>query len=131
MGKNLVKTDIEDALQSVEIILREGIALQKGVVLTQLFLEGIEGLLKEYMDYFIQYPDCFLDMIKPVDSNFNLFFYQRMVLRAIMRYKDVYIVACRAFSKSFISILGIMLQCIFMPGKIVPPYFVRSIETAT
>ena len=92
--KNLIKTDIEDKLQGVEIVLREGIPLQKGIVLTQKYLESIEDLLREYMDYFIQYPDCFLDMIKPVDSNFNLFFYQRMVLRAVMRYKDVYIVAC-------------------------------------
>ena len=33
-----------------------------------------------------------------------------------MRYKEVYITACRAFSKSYISILGMMLQCIFIPG---------------
>ena len=33
-----------------------------------------------------------------------------------MRYKDIYITAPRAFSKSFITILGMMLQCIFMPG---------------
>ena len=33
-----------------------------------------------------------------------------------MRYKEVFITACRAFSKSFISILGIFLQCIFIPG---------------
>lgn len=33
-----------------------------------------------------------------------------------MRYKEVYITACRAFSKSYISILGMILQCIFIPG---------------
>ena len=115
-NKNLIKTDISEALQSVEIILREGIPLSKGVISTQKYLESEEDLLKQYMDFFIQYPDCFLDMIKPADSNFNLFFYQRIVLRAVMKYKEVYITACRAFSKSFISILGLMLQCIFMPG---------------
>ena len=61
--KNLIKTDIEDKLQGVEIILRDGVPLQKGIVLTQRYLENIEDLLREYMDYFIQYPDCFLDMI--------------------------------------------------------------------
>lgn len=33
-----------------------------------------------------------------------------------MRYKEVYVTAPRAFSKSFITILGLMLQCVFMPG---------------
>lgn len=33
-----------------------------------------------------------------------------------MRYRDIYVTAPRAFSKSFITILGLMLQCIFMPG---------------
>lgn len=93
-NKNLIKTDISEALQSVEIILREGIPLSKGVILTQKYLESEEDLLKQYMDFFIQYPDCFLDMIKPADSNFNLFFYQRIVLRAVMKYKEVYITAC-------------------------------------
>ena len=57
----------------------------------------------------------FLDMIKPQDTYFNLFFYQRIVLRALMKYKEVYVSACRAFSKSFLTILGMILQCIFMP----------------
>ena len=33
-----------------------------------------------------------------------------------MRFRDVYITAPRAFSKSFITILGLILQCIFIPG---------------
>jgi len=68
------------------------------------------------LSIFSAYPDIFLDFITPADSNFELFFYQRITLRAIMRYRDVYITAPRAFSKSFITILGLMLQCIFIPG---------------
>jgi hypothetical protein len=33
-----------------------------------------------------------------------------------MRFKRVYIVACRAFSKSFLTILALFLQCVFIPG---------------
>ena len=33
-----------------------------------------------------------------------------------MRFKDIFVTAPRAFSKSFITILGLILQCIFMPG---------------
>jgi hypothetical protein len=33
-----------------------------------------------------------------------------------MRFKDIYVTAPRAFSKSFITILALILQCVFMPG---------------
>lgn len=96
--------------------LRDGTPLDKGVQLTEEYLEEHYEEMKDMIDYFIMYPDMFLDLIKPSDSNFELFFYQRIVLRAIMRYKSVYIVACRAFSKSFLTILALFLQCVFMPG---------------
>jgi hypothetical protein len=34
-----------------------------------------------------------------------------------MRFREVYLTAARAFSKSFLTILGLMLQCIFIPGR--------------
>lgn len=113
--KNLIETKINEALEKVEVTLRENVPLSKGVILTPAFLEENEQLLRDYFDYFIMYPDLFLDLIKPTDSSFDLYFYQRIVLRAVMRYKEVYITACRAFSKSFISIMGMILQCIFIP----------------
>ena len=95
---------------------REGIEIEKGAVLTAPYLEAHEELFKKYCDFFTAYPDLFLDLIKPEASNFMLFFYQRIVLRAIMRFKEVYIVACRAFSKSFLTILALFLQCVFIPN---------------
>ncbi len=67
------------------------------------------------MNFFTAYPDIFLDIIAPTDAQIKLFPYQRIFLRAVMRFKNVYVTACRAFSKSFITILGMVLQCIFMP----------------
>lgn len=95
---------------------RDGVEVEKGVVLTEKYLEKNINSLEKIMGIFTAYPDCYLDCIKPVDSNFTLFFYQRITLRAVMRYKEVYVTAPRAFSKSFITILGLILQCIFMPG---------------
>ena len=95
---------------------REGIELEKGAILTEAYLSKHETLFRQYCDFFTAYPDIFLDLIKPADSTFTLFFYQRIVLRALMRFKEVYVVACRAFSKSFITILALFLQCIFIPG---------------
>lgn len=102
-----------DIIQRAE---RDGVEVEKGVVLTEEYLKVHEEDLREIMDLYTAYPDIYLDTIKPADSTFELFFYQRIVLRAIMRYKEVYVTACRAFSKSFITILALFLQCIFMPG---------------
>lgn len=112
---------------------REGIPIEKGVALSKEFFEKNEDLVKKYCEFFSAYPDLFLDLIKPVDSSFNLFFYQRIVLRALMRYKLVYIVACRAFSKSFLTILALFLQCVFIPGTkrfICAPYKQQSAQIA-
>lgn len=100
----------------LKLAIRDGVELEKGVVITEEYLKQHEDLFIQYAEFFTAYPDLYLDIIKPVDSNFELFFYQRIVLRALMRYKSIYITACRAFSKSFITILGMMLQCTFMPG---------------
>ena len=108
------KRSLED--ENIQRGYREGIEIEKGVVLNEDYLLKNKKNIGDLMSIFSAYPDIFLDLITPEDSNFQLFFYQRIVLRAVMRYKDIYITAPRAFSKSFITILGLMLQCIFMPG---------------
>lgn len=95
---------------------RDGIEIEKGVVLNEEYLYKNKEKIGDAMSIFTAYPDLFLDFITPEDSNFSLFFYQRITLRALMRYRDIYVTAPRAFSKSFITILGLMLQCIFIPG---------------
>ena len=100
----------------IKRIERDGTEIEKGVILTEDYLIKNEKFFADVLNIFAAYPDIYLDMIKPADSNFNLFFYQRIVLRAIMRYKKIFVTAPRAFSKSFITILGLILQCIFMPG---------------
>lgn len=106
---NRINTDIQQSL-------REGIPIEKGVILTEDYLKKNIDLFEKYANYFTAYPDVFLDIIAPENPMIRLFPYQRVFLRAIMRYKNVYVTACRAFSKSFITILGEVLQCIFMPG---------------
>ena len=106
---NRINTDIQQSL-------REGVPIEKGVILTEDYLKKNINLFEKYANYFTAYPDVFLDIIAPENPMIRLFPYQRVFLRAIMRYKNVYVTACRAFSKSFITILGEVLQCIFMPG---------------
>lgn len=107
-----------------ERLYRDGIELEKGVVITEDWLLRNEELLYDYWEMVAAYPDIYLDTIKPKDSNFDLFPYQRVFLRACMRYTDIYITAARATSKTFLSILAKYLQCMIVPnhvGSIVAP----------
>lgn len=101
---------------NIKIGQRDGTVIEKGVILNENYLEKNMEKIGNVMSIFSAYPDIYLDIIKPQDSSFTLFFYQRITLRALMRFKDVFGTAPRAFSKSFITILAMMLQCIFIPG---------------
>lgn len=103
--------------QFIEKAEREGIELEKGAVLTSEYLTRNYEQICKWVNLFSAYPDYYLDMIRPADSEFSLFFYQRFTLRAVMRFKDIFITAPRAYSKSFIIILGLFLQCVFIPGR--------------
>lgn len=63
------------------------------------------------------YPDIFIDQVmKPKNSNFEFFFYQRLLLRAFARNRYVFATFTRAFSKSFLGILFQMIKCLLYPG---------------
>lgn len=121
----------EDFISSLGV--REGIPIEKGIALTEKYLENIEKPLSEIVKDFTSRPDIYLDLITPQNEELRLFFYQRILLRALMRFKEIYWVACRATSKTFISILALFLQCVFMPGTkrfIVAPFKVQAAKVA-
>ena len=114
---NIIKPPVEKLIDSnIKVGEREGTTIDKGVILNEFYLEENKSNIGDAMSIFTAYPDVYLDLIKPQDSSFTLFFYQRITLRALMRFKDIYVTAPRAFSKSFITILAMILQCIFIPG---------------
>ena len=96
---------------------REGVEIEKGIVLNEAYLENNEKNLGDMFSIFPAYPDVFFDLITPENETIKLFFYQRIFLRAAMRFKTVYVTACRAWSKSFLTILALFLQCVFIPGR--------------
>lgn len=100
--------------------MKEGIPIEKGVVVTEEFMIKNEALMRRYLEYFCAYPDLFLDIIKSEDRDIELFFYQRVMLRALMRFTEVYWTAGRATAKTFLSVLALFLQCVFIPGKLLP-----------
>ncbi|MCD8210458.1 MAG: hypothetical protein LUC37_02810 [Prevotella sp.] len=73
--------------------------------------------LRNAIAFYREYPDIFVELLcghNPED--FHLFFYQRVFLRAVMRHRYAYATFPRAYSKSFLSVLVLMLRCILYPG---------------
>ncbi len=80
-------------------------------------VEACIPIARKYVAFWRKYPDLFVDwMCKISHSKFSFFFYQRIFLRAVMRYQYTYMVFPRAYSKSFLSIMVLMIQCILYPG---------------
>ena len=82
----------------------------------QRLLEDIDKL-KQLISYFRQYPDIFIDFIKGKDSTFNFYFYQRIYLRVVMRHRFAFCTFPRAYSKSFLSMMALMIRCILYPNS--------------
>lgn len=75
-------------------------------------------IIRQYVAYWREYPDMFVEFLCGDNpENFSLFFYQRLFLRAVMRHRYAYATFPRAYSKSFLSVLVLMLRCILYPGS--------------
>lgn len=74
-------------------------------------------IIRNYIAYWREYPDKFVDFLCGSNpENFHLFFYQRVFLRAVMRHRYAYATFPRAYSKSFLSVLVLMIRCVLYPG---------------
>lgn len=80
-------------------------------------IEAIKPVLKQYISFWRAYPDIFVETVLVRDNpeNFHLYFYQRVMLRVIMRHKYAYCTFPRAMGKSFMAVLILMLRCILYP----------------
>ena len=73
--------------------------------------------IRYLISFYRQYPDLLIDFMKGPDSTFNFYFYQRIFLRVVMRHRYVYATFPRAYSKSFLSMMVLILRCILYPGS--------------
>lgn len=73
--------------------------------------------LRNLVSFYREYPDYLIDFMKGPDSTFNFYFYQRVFLRIVMRHRYVYATFPRAYSKSFLSMMVLMLRCILYPNS--------------
>ena len=73
--------------------------------------------IRTLISFYRQYPDLLVDFMKGPDSTFKFYFYQRIFLRVVMRHRYVYATFPRAYSKSFLSMMVLVLRCILYPGS--------------
>ena len=93
---------------------------RKKIGLSEERIEAIKPYLRDYIAYWREYPDMFIDFLQdggdPTrEKKLKFYFYQRVFLRAALRYKYVYMVFPRAYSKSFLSVMVLMCRCILYP----------------
>ena len=93
---------------------------RKKIGLSEERIEAIKPAVRQYIAYWREYPDMFIDFLQDggdptKERKLKFFFYQRVFLRAAMRYKYVYMVFPRAYSKSFLSVMVLMCRCVLYP----------------
>ena len=90
----------------------------KKVGLSEERLKAAIPVGRQYIAFWREYPDIFVEFLCGSNpENFHLFFYQRVFLRAVMRHRYAYATFPRAYSKSFMSVLILMIRCILYPGS--------------
>lgn len=96
--------------------LKDGIPIEKGRIITEEYVLQNRAWIEKYLNFFLAYPDLFLDLISSNTNKITLHFYQRILARAAMRYRTLFVTAPRAAAKSFISVLILFVQCVLIPG---------------
>lgn len=78
-----------------EILRDDSNKLQK-VEITPDRIKAQTGEIRKAVAFWREYPDYFIDFMKGPNSKFNLFPYQRIMLRTILRHRYVYATFPRA-----------------------------------
>lgn len=101
-----------DALLSTQKTAEQEAEITKEVILNNM------DDLRQIISYWRVYPDRFVDFLCSLnpENTFHFFFYQRLFLRAVMRHKYVFATFVRAWSKSFMSVMSLMIKAILYPG---------------
>ena len=84
-------------------------------------ISAIKPVLRQYIAFWREYPDLFVDFMQTGNDptrqvTLKFYFYQRVFLRIAVRYRQVYAVFPRGYSKSFLAVLSLMVRCILYPG---------------
>ena len=123
MWKQLTTSNMDIAMEEFQARMKKDTGLlklgpdnstgQKAV--TEERLMKILPELEQYYELWLAYPDKLVDLLMPVDTQFKLLPFQILALRVNQRHKLVYQTATRGYSKSFIAILGKLLEGMLLP----------------
>ena len=102
------------SLQNILDLSASHAGLKQGI--SEERLRGCLPELRKAIAFYRAYPDIFVDHIKGPDCIFKFHLFQRVFLRAVMRHKWLYATFPRAYSKSFLTMMSLMLKCILYPG---------------
>lgn len=95
---------------------------RKKIGISEERINAVLPVVRKYATFWREYPDLFVDFMvrgssqEVKENQFKFYFYQRVFLRSVMRYQYVYAVFPRAYSKSFLSVMALMIRCILYPG---------------
>ena len=94
---------------------------RKKIGLSEERVTAILPIARKYIAFWREYPDLFVDFMvrgnstEVKEGEFKFYFYQRVFLRTVMRYQYVYAVFPRAYSKSFLTVMAMLIRCILYP----------------
>lgn len=94
---------------------------RKKIGISEERIEAIKPVLRQYIAFWREYPDMFVDFLQTggdpnKEKQLKFYFYQRVFLRISVRYRQVYAVFPRGYSKSFLAVLSLIIRCILYPG---------------
>lgn len=109
-GENYLDPEIEDYINLLDQDDQELTGF-----LTKKKIDEHFQQIGDFLNYFIVYPDLFVDLITPKTSHFHLFCFQRIMIRCMARGIGTYETFSRGTSKSFLADLDRYLHCMFIP----------------
>lgn len=112
---DIIQAEYRERMRKDNGLLKLGPNQSSGKAVTEARLEKILPALEKYYELWLAYPDKFMELLMPEDTSFKLLPFQKFALRANARHKVVVQAATRGFSKSFIAILGKVIQGILLP----------------
>lgn len=94
---------------------------RKKIGLSEERVRAVLPIVRQYAAYWREYPDMLVDFMQDGGDltrkkDLVFYFYQRVFIRAAIRYKYVFMTFPRAYSKSFLSIMVLMIRCVLYPG---------------
>lgn len=104
---------------NLQEILNCGNSKEKKIGVSLERIQAVIPQLRQYIQFWREYPDLFVDFLSSVGGNpenFHLYTYQRIMLRIVVRYRKTFVCLPRGASKSFIVDLAQMVRCVLFPG---------------